>query len=277
MNLSRIKNQIINDLGTELPELQGPKDSFSIVQLNSRKNLVYELNFKHKPKNYPKTIVLKLFRTDFVEREYEILNKLKPQGLTVPNILYFKKPYLLLEKVEGENLSDYINYRLKSVKQLSELNEVVKNELKDSINCLAKWLSIFHNNNLIGKNDLNIIVLNKGDARLRDFIFQRSKKVVSGVDFEEAYEGNHIDDVAWICCSLLDTNPGIFEMAEPRHKIELINLFLTEYYNNNDYYFSFNYFASRLIEFLNLVITRRSLEIGPLRKQNILKKISRGL
>ncbi len=279
MDLSKIKSHLVKDLAPELPELEDPLNSFSIFQFNSRKNLVYELIFKKKPKNYPKSVVVKLFRTDFFNMEYEMLNKLKAQHLTVPNVLLKKMPYLLLEKVKGENMCDYINNRLKKVKELSELSDQARHEIEEAIIYLAQWISTFHKKNVIRKNDISeIIVLNKGDTRLRDFIFDATHDKMHSVDFEEAYEGNHIDDVAWICCSLLDTNPGIFEMPEPRHKMELINLFLREYYNFNDnFYFSFSYFAEKLIEFLNLVIARRSLEFGPLRKQNILRKISRGI
>jgi len=279
MDLSKIKSHLVKDLAPELPELEDPLNSFSIFQFNSRKNLVYELIFKKKPKNYPKSVVVKLFRTDFFNMEYEMLNKLKAQHLTVPNVLLKKMPYLLLEKVKGENMCDYINNRLKKVKELSELSDQARHEIEEAIIYLAQWISTFHKKNVIRKNDISeIIVLNKGDTRLRDFIFDATHDKMHSVDFEEAYEGNHIDDVAWICCSLLDTNPGIFEMPEPRHKMELINLFLREYYNFNDnFYFSFSYFAEKLIEFLNLVIARRSLEFGPLRKQSILRKISRGI
>ena len=43
-----------------------------------------------------------------------------------------------------------------------------------------------------------------------------------GVDFEDSYEGNHIDDIAWICCSLLDTKPGLFEKSYPKSKIDIV-------------------------------------------------------
>jgi len=67
-------------------------------------------------------------------------------------------------------------------------------------------------------------------------------------------------------------------MLEPTHKIELINAFLEKYYQINDnFHFDFDYFADQLIEFLNIVIKRRSLDLSPVRKNVILGKISKGM
>ena len=65
-------------------------------------------------------------------------------------------------------------------------------------------------------------------------------------------------------------------MFEPIHKTELINIFLKEYFRINYHFqFSFQYFAEKLIENLNIVIERRSLEFGPVSKDSILKNISK--
>jgi hypothetical protein len=118
--------------------------------------------------------------------------------------------------------------------------------------------------------------LNKGDTRLRDFILNNSGEILYGVDFEDAFEGNHIDDLAWICCSLLDTNPGLFDMEEPKHKIDLINIFLRKYYHtNSDFQFDFNYFTEKIIGHLNIVIERRNLPFGPIRITSFIKDISK--
>ena len=67
-------------------------------------------------------------------------------------------------------------------------------------------------------------------------------------------------------------------MVEPTHKIKLINLFLKTYYRiNKTFHFNFDYFAERLIEFLNLVIKRRSLDLSQVRKSVILKNIYKDL
>ena len=110
----------------------------------------------------------------------------------------------------------------------------------------------------------------------RDFIIDFSNNVLVGVDFEDSYEGNHIDDLAWICCSILDTNPGIFEMGEPKQKIELINIFLKKYYQTaTSFQFDFNYLAEKIIEDLNIVIKRRGIPFGLLSKSNFIEFISK--
>ncbi len=276
MDVTRIKQKIKHDLKDEIHEL---KNKFSLNQLPSKKNLVYHLKFEKNPKNYPKQLIIKIFRTNNAENEYRTLKKLETQELHVPKVLLYKRPYLILEKIDGVNLCDFINENLIKVTQLKDLSQEMQKNLIYCIEMLANWISLIHNKNIVRKKKTSeIIVLNKGDTRLRDFILNFSKDTLHGCDFEESYEGNHVDDLAWICCSLLDTDPGIFETSEPKHKIELINIFLKKYYQlNKNFSFSFNYFADRLIENLNIVIERRSLDISPVRKASILKNINENL
>ncbi|MFX1337705.1 MAG: hypothetical protein ACFFDK_03765 [Promethearchaeota archaeon] len=276
METERIKNKIINDLKEEIPELDlGESNSFSLNQHKSKKNFVFDLVFEKKPKDFPKVSILKLYRTENAANEYNIYKRLEKQDLSIPKVLLYKNSYLILEKVKGINLCDVINDNLFNKIKLEELNPSVLDLLVLSIHKLADWIAQLHRQNIVNKADpSNIIVLNKGDTRLRDFIMDITTETIYGLDFEESYEGNYLDDLAWICCALLDTDPGLFEMFEPIHKTELINLFLKEYFRvNTDFQFSFQYFAEKLIENLNIVIERRSLEFGPVSKSSILKKI----
>ncbi|TFG26589.1 MAG: hypothetical protein EU532_09410 [Promethearchaeota archaeon] len=272
MVAQEIKGIIIKDLSNEIPELS---EGFSLNQYKSRKNFVYDLVFKVRPKNIPKQIILKVFQTENADYEYSIYKKLEPQNLPIPKVLLFKKPYLILEKINGINLCDLVNNNLINTTKLEDVNQTTLDMILMSIKKLASWLAQLHRQNIVKrKKSFEIIVLNKGDTRLRDFIMNFYDENLYGFDFEESYEGNYLDDLVWICCALLDTDPGIFEMFEPKHKIELINIFLKEYFRiNNDFQFSFNYFAERLIEYLNIVIKRRSLEFGPVSKDSILKSI----
>jgi hypothetical protein len=276
MDPQKIKVQIIRDLSGQIPELAEGDNDFVLNRLTSKKNIVFELIFKKKPQKFPKIVILKLFQTEFAEIEYSTLKKLENQDISIPKVLFYKKPYIILEKINGINLTTYINSNLKSITSLKELKHQIRKNLKHGIKECAKWLAMLHKNNLIDKtNEHGYVVLNKGDTRLRDFIYNPSTGSVHGMDFEESYEGNFHDDLAWICCSLLDTNPGIFEMDDPRHKIELIKVFLKKYFKVNSHFpFSFEYFAERLIENINIVIERRELEIGQVREEMILKKIS---
>ncbi len=276
MDPQKIKEQVINDLSDQLPEFIDGDNDFVLNRLTSKKNMVFELIFKKRPKNFPNVVVLKLFQTEFAEIEYKTLLKLTSQDLNVPKALFYKKPYIILEKLNGINLTNYINNNLKSITSLKELKHQIRRNIKHGVKELARWFAILHQNNVIHKNDeQGYVVLNKGDARLRDFLYNPLTKTIYGMDFEESHEGNFHDDLAWICCALLDTNPGIFEMDDPRHKIELIKVFLKKYFKINDQFpFSFDYFAEKLIEDLNVVIERRDLEIGRVRKESILKNLS---
>ncbi|MHA1509932.1 MAG: hypothetical protein ACTSO6_14660, partial [Promethearchaeota archaeon] len=63
----------------------------------------------------------------------------------------------------------------------------------------------------------------------------------------------------------------------PLVKIELINLFLKNYYRiNPETHFDFKYFTEKLIENLNTVMSRRGLDMI-LNKDNFIKEISRDM
>jgi len=274
MELLNIRKEIILNLKEDIPELVDKFNHFILKPLPSKKNSVSELIFNKKTENYPKEFIIKIFRTHNIENEYLTLKKLQKQKLPVPKILFYKAPFLLLEKFNGINLCDLINNNLMKVESLDNLDSEIKKKIIISIDKLANWLAQLHSNNIIGKNE-DTIVLNKGDTRLRDFIYEQSDHSLYGTDFEDSYEGNHIDDIAWICCSLLDTKPGIFEVIDPKPKIELVNIFIKNYYNHNkNFHFNFKYFAERLIENLNIVMKRRNIKLS-LDKSNFIDYISK--
>ena len=275
MELLEIRKEIVSNLKGDLPDFVDKLNYFIIQKLKSRKNSVVKVVFNRPTKHFPKDIVIKIFRTTNARKEYSELIKLGNQELRVPNVLYFKSPFLILNYIEGENLCDFINDKLINVEDLSSLDNTYRKRIEDSLFKLAEWLGNLHLNNLINKED--ITVLNKGDTRLRDFIFNTETGDIYGTDFEEAYIGNPIDDLAWVCCSLLDTKPGVFEMNDPKLKIDLLNYFLKSYYETNPgFEFNFSYFAERLIEDLNEVMRRRNLQMS-LNKTSFIKEISRDI
>jgi tRNA A-37 threonylcarbamoyl transferase component Bud32 len=276
MDLQKIKSRIIRDLQQEINDFS--HDNFQIAELKSKKNEVIEVIFNHKPSKLPKEIIIKIFRTKNIATEINILNRLKNQKFNVPSVLFFRKPYLLLEKVNGTNLCDYINDKLKGTRSLGELDFNVKTQVITSVERLAEFLAKLHEKNFVRKHYKaeKKYVLCKGDTRLRDFIYNDKEEILYAVDFEDAYEGNHLDDIAAICGSILDTDPGLFEMKEPKHKIDLINIFLKKYYRTNPKFpFIFNYLAEKLIENLNMVIERRNLPYGTVSKEKIFEDISK--
>ncbi|MFW9819184.1 MAG: hypothetical protein ACFFE5_06200 [Candidatus Thorarchaeota archaeon] len=276
MDLQKVQTSMIRDLKHQIPELN--PENIQVVELPSKKNTVIDVVFEKKPSKLPKEVVIKIFRTKNIAHEINILNRLKNQNFNVPSILFFQKPYLILEKVKGINLCDFINEKLKGTLKLDDLETNVKNEIIKSIEKLAEFLAQFHEKNFVRKRYKvkKKYVLCKGDTRLRDFIFDPINSILYAVDFEEAYEGHALDDLAWICTSLLDTDPGLFEMEEPKHKIDLINIFLRKYYQQNPRFpFKFNYFAEKMIENLNTVIERRNLPFGTFNKNKFIEDISK--
>ena len=277
MSLQPIRSKIAKDLKGIIPELRKDTYNFNIYELKSRKNTVINLEFDKEPLDFPKEFVIKLFRTKNIVSENNILTRLKNQNFHVPKILSLKKPYLILEKIEGINLCDFINDNLKDTERLEDLDPDLKTQIISSIEKLAEWLAQLHKKNSVRKRrSEELFVLNKGDTRLRDFIIDPLNGNLYGVDFEDSYEGNHMDDLAMVCCSLLDTSPGLFDMEEPKHKIELINIFLRRYYQvNSSFQFDFNYFTESLIGFLNIVIERRDFPFGPIRTTSFIEDISK--
>ena len=278
MELLKTRKDLVTDLRVDLPELVDKFNHFILFPIKSKKNSVVGLTFNRKTEHLPKEVIIKIFQTDNADNEFNTLKKLKEQDLRIPDVLFYKKPYLILEKINGVNLCDFVNENLVHVVELGNLSSEHKKEIRSSIEKLAEWFNHLHSHNIVEeKDESKIIVLNKGDTQLRDFIYKPSKKEIYGLDFEDSYEGNHIDDLAWVCCSLLDTNPGIFEQTVPKAKIELINLFLKTYYlKNPSMHFDFKYFTEKLIENLNIVIHRRGLSII-LNKNNFIKEISKDM
>jgi hypothetical protein len=277
MSLLKIKSKIIKDLKGVIPELRKDNYNFNISELKSRKNTVINLVFDKKPQDFPQEFIIKIFRTKNIVSENNILIRLKNQNFHVPKIFSLKKPYLILEKINGVNLCDFINDNLKDTENLDDLDSGLKAQIISRIENLAKWLAQLHKKNTVRKHrSKELFVLNKGDTRLRDFIINNERDILYGVDFEDSYEGNHTDDLAWICCSLLDTTPGLFDMDEPKHKIDLINIFLKKYYQtNSSFQFDFNYFTEKIIGHLNIVIERRNLPFGPIKTTSFIEDISK--
>ncbi|MFX0057880.1 MAG: hypothetical protein ACFE85_00260 [Candidatus Hodarchaeota archaeon] len=276
MEILNFRKEIIIDLRDDFPELLDKFNHFILKPLPSKKNSVAELIFNKKTERLPKETVIKAFKSPNAENEYNTLKQLRKQNLLIPKILYFKNPYLILEKLDGVNLCDFINNKLKNVENFEDLEPLIREKIIKSVEKLAGWLAEFHHNNMAYKPETSkSIVLNKGDTRLRDFIYNESTEKVYGTDFEESYKGNHLDDIAWVCCSLLDTNPGIFELSEPKIKIDLVNLFLKSYYQKNpNLQFEFKYFTEKLIENLNIVMRRRHINLN-LKKSHFIEEISR--
>ena len=151
MSLLKIKSKIKKDLKGVIPEFRKDKYNFVINELKSRKNTVINLIFDKKPQDFPKEFVIKIFRTKNIVSENNILIRLRNQNFHVPKIFSLKKPYLLLEKVKGVNLCDFINDNLKNTENLDDLDSDLKTQIISSIKNLAEWLAQLHKKNIVRK------------------------------------------------------------------------------------------------------------------------------
>ncbi|MFX1554063.1 MAG: hypothetical protein ACFFBV_09060, partial [Promethearchaeota archaeon] len=186
MDLQKIKSRMVRDLKEQVPELS--QDNLIMIDLPSKKNSIINIVFDKKPTKLPKEIIVKIFRTKNIANEINILTRLKNQKFHVPSVLFFRKPYLILEKVNGTNLCDYINEKLKGTQNLDDLDSNVRGQIINSMEKLAEFLAQIHEKNFVRKRYKikKKYVLCKGDTRLRDFIYNDANDILYAVDFEDA-------------------------------------------------------------------------------------------
>jgi tRNA A-37 threonylcarbamoyl transferase component Bud32 len=144
MSLQAIRSKIVKDLKGIIPEIRKDNYNFKIHELKSRKNTVVNLVFDKKLQEFPQEFIIKIFRTKNIVSENNILTRLKNQHFHVPEVLSLKKPYLILEKIEGNNLCDFINDNLKNKRKLEDLDPDLKTRITSSIEKLAEWLAQLH-------------------------------------------------------------------------------------------------------------------------------------
>jgi len=128
-------------------------------------------------------------------KEWEILVKCHKEGVKAPEPIGIDERGLLMEYLRGEPLSD-------------------RGSLSD-MQCvgLARWMHSFHT---------ALPGMKRGDPMLRNFVEHYG--VIYGMDFEEAEEGDPLEDVSMLCASILSEDP-IFE----RSKRDCVMLILREY------------------------------------------------
>ena len=180
----------------------------SIIQKKfySRKNTVAYVIYDNKPR------ILKWFAPGFksqLEKEFDVLNK----GFSKINIprVYEKDDLnnvIIMNYIPGKNLCDIINNE----------NEILNKKEKIIIE-LASWFKKFHD---IFRSEEHSYI--RGDSILRNFIYTDK---VWGLDFEEFRIGNIEEDIAFLCTSLLTTDPKY-----TNEKYHLSRLFIENYSKN---------------------------------------------
>jgi tRNA A-37 threonylcarbamoyl transferase component Bud32 len=166
----------------------------------SKKNTVALIN------NEGKNFVLKWYKSRFQQSFSQDCAVLKENNTPFhkPELLSINKDYkfLLLEYIPSENLCDLIN----------DQNRQTQNKLS-IITHLASWFYQFHR--YYQQQSKPLI---HGDANLRNFLISQNKNIY-GLDFEESKPGNVREDIAFICASILTTNPSFtIEKQQLQHQ-----------------------------------------------------------
>ena len=170
-----------------------------------------------------------------------------------------------MEKIEGRNLTDIITEYIQNKENYKKLEEIFQD--------LAVWLSNYHEMNLVVKNRDEIEVLNKGDLRLKNFIY--SEKKIYGIDFEEVHLGPPENDIAEIIGSLITIDPGnIFTDDDLGGKVALVHEFLKKYDEGSiEIKISYQKIVDLLYKYLKNVAKRRKIEYHEKNLQKRMEKI----
>lgn len=245
-----LKKEVLRDLKEILPEIE----ITTIKNLKAGKNLIFLISLKN-PQTLPEEIIIKKISTKSFITEHENLISNYQKGILVPKIYAFKKPYILMEKIDGFNLCDLLNDDLDNSTENSIY--IVKKEIFEK---LAEWLYQYHEINITTEKKSQILVRNKGDLRLKNFIYHEKK--IYGIDFENVYEGIPENDIAEVIVSIITTSPGdIFRDELLEFKLNLILDFLLRYMKiNTKFIISNNEIVKCLYSHLKIVAKRRHVE-----------------
>ncbi len=135
--------------------------------------------------NGPRYVIAKYFVWGECDHEWNVLEQAWAAGLDVPQPIARRENICLLEHVRGSNL------------------RTVAERTPERINgrAIGQWLARFHNR--FQRNDVTLL---KGDCMPPNFIL-RDDDTVCGIDFEEAREGDPLDEVIEAATTLLTLPP----------------------------------------------------------------------
>jgi len=170
----------------------------SAVAMCSRRNRLLDVKLPD-----GRRIAVKFFRYPTARREFDVLSRLRDNGVVVPEPLDFGDDWLASEMIDGPTLMDLVN-------------EGERDSL--FVEGLPGWLAEFH-----GCMAEDTCARIKGDCNLRNFIAPAGGDIV-GVDFENCPYGEPAEDVADACVSLLASDPPF----TPR-KIDLSRMMVQTY------------------------------------------------
>lgn len=188
----------MNSLSTLFSEVKYLKNASIIKIFRSKKHTVALIE------NEENHFVLKWYKQGFKESFLQECTVLKERNTLFlkPGLVSMNNDYqfLVLEYIPSENICDLINDPT--------------TQIQDKLSCithLASWFYQFHN--YYQQQSKPLI---HGDANLRNFIISQNKNVF-GLDFEESKPGNVNEDIAFLCASILTTNPTF---TKQKHQLQ---------------------------------------------------------
>ncbi len=157
-----------------------------IERFPSRKNQVSKVLLDGKE------LVAKVYakeRAQLAAAEYEVLLHCVRKGVQVPEPIEMRGGSIIMKLVSGENLSDLFE-RVEIHHEGPQQSSLSRS--------LASWLASFHR--AFGFR------LCRGDCILRNFVMSGGQ--LYGLDFEEAHEGDPLEDLGQLWSSILRMRPA---------------------------------------------------------------------
>jgi len=157
-----------------------------IKKLQSKRNNVFLVELKEGERC--KKGILKEYsheNMEFLEREYDNLQFLEKANIPVPKVIFIDDKSLILEYIEGEIICDLVENL----------------DMGNWIDRFAQWMALLHGIKRDGESLLKL------DVNLRNFIYNRERDIVYGLDFEEMVYGDVRRDIGNICFFILTNEP----------------------------------------------------------------------
>ena len=154
---------------------------------SSRKNTVFRARLDGE------VVITKVYREGRgrAEREFSVLERASEKGLLVPRPIGLRDFGILMEFVEGDNASVVFD----SLWDEDSVDAILRRA--DFVHAVSAWLADFHR--------AFAFSLCRGDSILKNFIV--GPRGLTGIDFEEAVEGDPLNDLGQTCSYVLSTDP----------------------------------------------------------------------
>ncbi len=144
-------------------------------------------------------VIAKVYAADRTraEREYSVLTRAFDHGLRVPQPLSLHEFGILMELIEGDGAGHVFDVLWSEEPASAE----VTIRRADFNRAISHWLADFHK--------AFAFKFTRGDSILKNFVVTPAGFV--GVDFEEAVEGDPLNDLGQVCSYVLSADPPFTE------------------------------------------------------------------